>query len=256
MNPEPPGNRADNEHVHARVPIYGSDKQASGDILPVFQQVELTLDPYLTPQSIWTNFVEHQKARAIRAQLPECIIPDFHEWLQRLATESGFERWIFRPGMRFGDCMEWWGDGNQRRTEHEGLDFAEGLSSDGGIRNIPEGAPVRALADGEIVAFLDDFLGKTIVMRHSRIVDRNGDVFHALYSHIRPSVLQSGPIAKGGLLGRVGKSTAAGAPAHLHLTGAWIPRSIPSDEIRMDHIDPAFMPVVLINFNDLLPAQA
>jgi murein DD-endopeptidase MepM/ murein hydrolase activator NlpD len=248
ITPELLENRADNGNMIARVPIYSSDKQASGDSLPVFQQVELTLDPHPTQHSIWTDFVEHQKARAIRAQSPECIIPDFREWMQSLAAESGFVRWIFRPGMLFGDRIEWWGDGNRRRTEHEGLDFAEGLLPDATIRNIPEGAPVRAITDGEIVAFLDDFLGKTVVVRHSWIVDQNGDVFHTLYSHIQPEELLSGPVAKGRLLGRVGKSTAAGAPAHLHLTGAWIPQAITSAEIRMDHIDPAFVPVVLINW--------
>jgi hypothetical protein len=252
ITPELLGNSADKGHMIARVPIYGGERQTSGDALPVFQQVELTLDPHPTPQIIWTNFVENRKARAIRARLPDCIIPDFREWLQRLTAESGFKRWVFRPGMLFGDRIEWWGDGNRRRTEHEGLDFAEGLSPGDIIKSIPEGAPARAIADGEIVAFLDDFLGKTVVVRHSRIVDQNGDVFHTLYSHIWPSALQSGPIAKGRLLGRVGKSIADGAPAHLHLTCAWIPQSIPSDKLSMDHIDPAFVPIVLINFNCFL----
>jgi hypothetical protein len=255
ISPELLQSRADNGHIIARVPMYSGDKRTCGDALPVFQQVELTLDPCPTPQSAWTAFVEHRRARTIRARPPDCIVPDFREWLQRLAAECGFDRWIFRPGMAFGDRMEWWGDGNQRRTEHEGLDFAQGLSPDAGIREIPEGAPARAITDGEIVALLDDFLGKTVVVRHARIVDRNGDVFHTLYSHIRPAVLSLGPVAKGGILGCVAKSNAAGAPAHLHVTGAWIPQSIPSKEIRMDHIDPAFVPVVLIDFNELLPER-
>jgi len=250
------GRYADNGHFIARIKIYCGDRSASEDGLPVFQQVELALDPHPTPQSIWTNFVDYQRARADRARPPACIIPDFQEWLQRLAAESGFERWIFRPGMFFGDRMEWWGDGNWRRTEHEGLDFAEGLSPDAGIGSIPEGTPARAMADGETIAFLDDFLGKTIVVRHPTIIDQHGGIFHTLYSHIQPAMGQLGPVAKGELLGCVGKSTAAGAPAHLHLTGAWIPPSIPSSMISMDHINPAFVPVVLISFNQLLPAQS
>jgi murein DD-endopeptidase MepM/ murein hydrolase activator NlpD len=239
--------------ITVRVPIYRGNNQKPGDALPVFQQVAVTLDPKPTPHSIWTGFADHQRARSVRAQPPGCIISDFHEWSRRLAAESGFRRWRFRPGMAFGDRMEWWGDGDRRITEHEGLDFAEGASSDNGIRKIPEGSPVRAITDGEIVAFLDDFLGKTVVVRHPWIVDQTGGVFHTLYSHIRPSDLSLAPVAKGGLLGHVGKSGASGAPAHLHLTGAWIPQSIPANELRLDHINPAFVPVVLINFNELIP---
>jgi hypothetical protein len=254
ITPEILGIRLNDAHMIARIHVCIGDRQEPGDALPVFQQVELTLDPHPTPQSIWSSFVDYQRERAILAQPPACLIPDFLKWLQHLTAESGFERWVFRPGMLFGDRMEWWGDGNRRRTEHEGLDFVEGLSSGAGIRNIPEGTPVRAIADGEIAAFLDDFLGKTVVVRHSSIVDRNGDIFHTLYSHIKPATGQVGPVATGGLLGHVGKSTAAGAPAHLHLSGAWIPQSILPNQIGMNHIDPTFVPVVLINFNELLTA--
>jgi hypothetical protein len=250
------GSRANHGHLIARVPVCCGDRPVSGYGLPVFQQVELTLDPHPATQSVWTHFVDYQSGRTDRARPPACIFPDFQEWLQCLTAESGFERWIFRPGMFFGDRMEWWGDGNWRRTDHEGLDFAEGLSPAGGIRSVPEGTPARVIADGETIAFLDDFLGKTIVVRHPAIIDQNGDIFHTLYSHIRPTTGQLGPVTKGELLGCVKKLTAAGAPAHLHLTGAWIPQSIPSGKISMDHIDPAFVPVVLINFNDLLPAQS
>jgi hypothetical protein len=253
INPKLLDSRADNGHLTARAPICGGDKQTSGDALPVFQHIELTLDPHPSLQSAWTTFDDYQRARAIRAQLPDRLLGDFREWLQRLTDESGFERWIFRPGMLFGDRIEWWGDCNRRRTEHEGLDFAEGLSPDAAIRNIPEGAPARAITDGEIVACLDDFLGKTVVVRHSSIIDRYGDVFHTFYSHIQPEILPPGQVAKGDLLGCVGKSKDSSAPAHFHLTGAWIPQSIPSDQIRMEHIDPAFVPVILVNFNKLLP---
>jgi hypothetical protein len=110
---------------------------------------------------------------------------------------------------------------------------------------------------------LNDFLGKTAVVRHSAIVDENGAIFHTLYSHIQPATGRLGPIAKGELLGKVGKSSAIGAlgaagaesaAAHLHLGGAWIPQSIPPNEIGMNHINPAFMPVVLTNFNKVLSA--
>jgi murein DD-endopeptidase MepM/ murein hydrolase activator NlpD len=124
----------------------------------------------------------------------------------------------------------------------------------GGSRGIPEGTPARAIADGEVVAFLKDFLGKTAVVQHPAFVDENGDLFYTFYSHLQLSTERLGRIAKGEVLGRVGKSSDGGAPAHLHLTGAWIPQTIPPEKIGMEHIDPAFAPVVLANFNDVVPA--
>jgi hypothetical protein len=253
--PELLGKRADNAEIFARITVHCGEKQTHGDALPVFVQVELMIDRNTDGRSRWTSFEEYQKARTQRAQPPACIIPDFREWLKRLTVESGFENWVFRPGMLYGDHVEWWGEGNRRRSEHEGIDFAEGLMPGAGIQNIPEGAPARAITDGEVIALLDDFLGKTAVVRHPAIIDENGGIFHTFYSHIQPAGRRLGPVARGELLGRVGKPSPAGVPAHLHLGGAWIPQSIPPNEIGMNHMDPTFTSVVLTNFNGVLPAS-
>jgi hypothetical protein len=92
-------------------------------------------------------------------------------------------------------------------------------------------------------------------VRHSAISRPNGDIFHTLLSHIQPQVRRQDAVAKGQMIGKVGKSAKAAAPAHLHLSGAWIPRTLAVHEIRMDHIHPAFDPVALVNFNDHLPPR-
>jgi len=236
----------------ARVPVYDGEGGPQGATLPVFAQVELTLDAHPGSGSPWIGFVEYQKKRNIRSRPPDSIVSDFLEWLALLSSECGFKRWIFRPGMFFGDRVEWWGDCNRRRTVHEGADFVEGLQSDEKIRNIPEWTPVCAMADGEIVAILDDFLGKTVVVRHPAIAHESGDAFYTFVSHIRPDSDRLGPIAKGRLLGKVNKSASAGAPPHLHLTGAWIPQAVPPGAITLDHLHPANTSVVLVNFNELI----
>ena len=108
------------------------------------------------------------------------------------------------------------------------------------------------MVEGEVVAILDDFIGKTVVVRHPGIMSPDGDVFHTLLSHIQPQVRLLDTVTRDRILGRVGKSTNAGAPAHLHLTGAWIPNTIHPNEIRMDHIHPAFSPIVLTDFQSLM----
>ncbi len=235
-----------------RIPVYASSRSPVISPLIVFAQVELTLDPQPGLACRWTSFVEFQRMCALRSRPPEPVIDLFRNWQQLLATESGFKSWSFRRGVFFGDHIEWWGDQSRRRTTHEGIDFVEGFRQDGTIETIRQGTPVRALADGIIVAVLDDFLNKTVVVCHPSIRDAEGAVCHTLYSHIHPENATPGPVVTGQILGRVEKAKNARAPAHMHFTGAWIPESIQASEITMDMISSAFAPIVLINLNALL----
>jgi hypothetical protein len=218
---------------------------------PVFARVELTLEPGLSPGK-WISFIEYQRLRALQSRPPDVIIAGFREWLKTLGEESRIQSWIFRKGMFFGDHGEWWGSKDRRRTEHEGLDFAEGMGIDGKTHEIPEGTPVRAIADGEFIALLDDFLAKTVVLRHPAIRHENGNILYTFYSHIIPANELTAAITRGMTIGRMGRSMSPRTPAHLHITGAWIPQSIRPETITLDHINPAFMPVILINFNSMI----
>ena len=236
--------------ILVRVPVLAGQK--TGTILPAFARVELTQDPQPNQQSHWIDFAEYQAAYERQSHPPSAIVPQFQEWLETLTAESGFQRFVFKSGMFFGDCNEWWGERNRRRTMHEGLDFVEGITSDAKTGSIPVGTPVRAMADGEVVAILNDFLGKTVIVRHPEFINNNGDIFHTLYSHIRPVDESFGPVEKGRHLGQMGKSPNSRTPAHLHLTGAWIPGTMLPDAIRMNHINPGFAAVTLTSFNDLI----
>ncbi len=239
----------------ARIPVFTGDQGCAGDFFPVFARVEVTLDPDPGPHSAWLSFGEYKKIRDLLSQPPDAIVPDFHEWIGLLAKESGLECWIFHPGMMFGDRIEWWGDRCRRRTEHEGCDFALGSKPGANLCPIPPGTTVRSIAAGELIAVLDDFLGKTVVVRHSNIIRANGDVFCTLLSHIRPVTAELGVVGKDQVLGEVSRSMNPRVPSHLHLTGAWIPANLASDTLRMDLIHPAFAPVALVNFTNLLQSN-
>ncbi len=239
--------------IIARIPVEIRYTMQAATALPVFARVELTRDAHPAPQSHWISFDEYRESRTKQSRPPASIIPDFLEWMKRLSAESKLRCWVFRPGMLFGDCTEWWGDRNRRRTQHEGLDFAEGIGIDTTLQAIPEGTPVRAMADGEVLSLLDDFLGKTAVIRHSAMFDTSGRVFHTLYSHILPETGLHGPLAKGQLLGTVRKSTNAATPPHLHMAGAWIPQDHGPEEITLDRVSHAYSPVMLADFKNLIP---
>jgi hypothetical protein len=221
--------------VSIRVPVLAGDKQPLGRALPGFSRVELTLD-----EKHWMSFKEYQSLRTIRSQPPEILIQNLRDWSNRLKEESGGVSWDFLPGMLFADHAEWWGNRDCRRTEHEGIDFA-----------IPPGTPVRAIMDGEVVAILTDFLNRTVLVRHPEIRNDKAAILYTLYSHIQPENGLSGPVSKGQSIGKTGASKPVNAPIHLHLTTAWIPESFHPDELTMNHINPAFAPIILLNLNGL-----
>jgi hypothetical protein len=230
-----------------RIPVYRGGKQPPGESISCFSRVKLALDPHPGSGSRWIGFEEYEKARALQSRPPAFILPCYREWLEQFTRESGFQSWVFRNGTLFGDAAEWWGDQNQRRANHEGIDFVEGLTSAKETKNIPEGTIVRAIADGEVVAFLDDFLNKTIVVRHRATMQEGNLVFYIFYSHVQPENEIKGPIEKGHVLGRVIRARSVKAPAHLHLTFAWIPQSLPPDKLSMDIVSPSYAPVLLID---------
>lgn len=234
--------------LELRLPVWRGSRPGAREILPVFSRVEVK---DAAAGGAWVGFDAWRRARADRARLPETMVPLFARWVGRLAVEGGVSSWHFRPGTLFGECAEWWGEHSRRRTAHEGIDFVEG-DTGSGLRPIPEGLPVRPPAGGEAVAFLDDFLGKTIVVRHPEIVRENGGVFHTLLSHLRVGETRPGRVEEEQVLGRVGGSKGAGAPAHLHLAGAWIPGTLDPGTITIDDIHPGFAPIVLVDLNPLV----
>jgi len=239
--------------IQIRAPLYSGSKPDRNP-LPVFSRVEVLLDVSLddNTESRWLDFEEYKRERAALAVVPDAIAAGFEEWLSQLTKESGFDKWRFRPGMAFGERTEWWGPRGRRRTVHEGLDFVEGFRGDA-VRLIPEGVPARAIASGEVVATLDDFMGKTVVVRHPSLTLPGGNVFHTLVSHIQTEGPPPAFVKKGEILGRVGKRADIRIRPHLHLTGAWFPDGFPFVEAGINTImHPGFTPAILANFNNLI----
>jgi murein DD-endopeptidase MepM/ murein hydrolase activator NlpD len=241
--------------VLVRIPVYGGNAASQEEGFPVFSPIEVAIDPNTGLQGEWISFKTYQDLRAVRSILPAAIVPDLAEWLALLTKESCFDSWMFRSGMLFGDPVEWWGECNRRRTVHEGIDFAEGWHPVEGKRAISEGTPVRSIAEGEVVAIVDDFIGKTVITRHPAIRHANGDLFHSFLSHMQPEIEGLGPTVKGQVLGRVGRPISILVSPHLHLTGAWIPDELRIQEIGLDVIHPGFAQVALVNLNEVVSNQ-
>jgi hypothetical protein len=133
-------------------------------------------------------------------------------------------RWSFQPGMLFQDNDCWWKSA-RRAHPHKGVDFCgfhAGRSDE--VRRV--GADlVPSLYDGVVIKINDDFLGKTVWIRHRSIRSDQLILFSAL-GHIIPdkAIAEGSLISQGEAVGRVAPEKKGALLAmHLHLSVFWAP---------------------------------
>lgn len=88
--------------------------------------------------------------------------------------------------------------------------------------------------DGVIVKIGDDFLGKSVYVKHSAL-DGQGTQLHTIYGHMKPGdgIHEGHVLKEGDVLGTVAdaRNRRAGILSHLHVTVAWIPDSLPPSDL-------------------------
>ncbi len=148
---------------------------------------------------------------------------------------TGFRRWLFQPGMLFNAPETWWGEKKLRATPHEGLDLYCFADAAGQIKELDEQIKIPAAFAGKIVKTGNDFLGKSIFISHELFAE-DGRQLYTAYGHTRPlAAIRAGQVVAAGeiiatLAAPSGKNT--GIPGHLHITLAWVPKSMPSDRLN------------------------
>jgi len=147
------------------------------------------------------------------------------------------QEWLFYPGMLFGSTKTWWSASSDRKSGHEGIDLCYFRTSSGTRGSLPGGALIPVLFDGTIVHTISDFIGKTMFVRHSWIRDGNNELY-TVYGHVLP--LAPSPSADTVGAGNIIAAISAidrpvrGMLPHLHLSCAWIERSVSPDHLDWD----------------------
>ncbi len=153
-----------------------------------------------------------------------------------------FERWILYPGMLLGSPEKWWGRGGSRTSPHEGIDLCCYSSTKAGEMAVQPGMKVPSPYSGTVVGTVDDFIGKSVFIRHEEIsnLDRH---FFTLFGHTKlQSIVNPGTELKACEMvatiapPRVGQRD---LPCHLHLSQAWIHDSLSPDTISWETISDA-----------------
>ncbi len=157
--------------------------------------------------------------------------------------EMGFREWVFHPAMLFGSYYKWWGDLGKRDGAHEGLDLCLYRTKEGDIRYLDGKTKVPVIFKGRIVKLGDDFLGESVFVSHGAY-DSDGSRLHTIYGHIKPrDRMRLGErLSEGDIIGTIADARKSGGaiPPHLHVSVAWIPDTVHSQELGWQIVsDPA-----------------
>ena len=148
--------------------------------------------------------------------------------------KMGFEEWVFHPAMLFGSYSKWWGDLEKRDRPHEGLDLYLYRTKEGDIRYLDEKMKIPVIFKGQIVKVGDDFLGESVFVSHSDY-ESDGSQLYTIYGHIKPCdrMRPSERLSEGDIIGTIADARKSGGviPPHLHVSVAWIPNTVRSQEL-------------------------
>lgn len=136
----------------------------------------------------------------------------------------GFDQFVFFQGMLFNSFETWWEKNNVRKFSHEGVDLCFFMNGCKGKYRLDESVQIPLMYTGKIVCLMDDFLGKTIIVRHP--VDNTDEpAFFSFYAHMKPrESMKVGDVFKEGeIIGTIADVSNISTPlaSHLHLSMAW-----------------------------------
>ncbi|MBF0204917.1 MAG: peptidoglycan DD-metalloendopeptidase family protein, partial [Desulfamplus sp.] len=147
-------------------------------------------------------------------------------------------------GMLFGSNEKWWADWGNRYAPHEGIDIVfyrkSNKTFDCDICSFDSNIKIPTMADGIILNICDDFLGQSVIIKHSmhnfeQSACKKSSVVVS-YSHIMADkCLKAGmAVTKEQILGTVADTSMkkSGILPHLHISIMEISTTIPHNELN------------------------
>ena len=143
---------------------------------------------------------------------------------------EGFKEWLLCPEMLMNASEKWWGDFGLRDVRHQGLDLCCYKTSNDKIIYLNGHTKIPAMYDGVLVGVINDFLGKSLILRHS-IPGIEVEDCLTIYGHTQPGQsIHIGKIYKEGkTIARVADmdSSRSRVRPHLHLSIVLLSKPVP-----------------------------
>ena len=158
---------------------------------------------------------------------------------------EGFREWLLCPGMLFDASEKWWGDFGVRDVLHAGVDLCCYRTSKEEIIYLNGDTKIPAMYDGVLVGVINDFLGKSLVLKHP-IPDIEVVDFITVYGHTHPEQgIHIGKAYREGetiaCVADVGSSR-SGIRAHLHISIGLLSKPISYERLNWENMsDPDTM---------------
>ncbi len=171
-------------------------------------------------------------------KIPESAFNSFFIRHNNDLNTHGFKEWIFYPEMLFHDTDAWWADNSLRPTPHEGIDLCFYRDNSERVRRINSGTKIPVMYTGDIVHIHDDFLGKSIYVKHCTN-NKRGSTLHTIYGHTIPQndCVTGKRTHEGDIIAEVAAiSENSKALPHIHITMAWISESLSCKKLNWDTI--------------------
>ncbi len=141
--------------------------------------------------------------------------------------KNNFEEWLLCSGMLFEALDQWWGIQGKRNKLHEGLDLGFYKNQKKEIIGFDSSTRIPTLYDGEIVGIFNDFLGKSILIKHEISSADNGTLC-TIFGHLNPEkeIYPGMRVEEGEIIASVASSGTSRVSSHLHISMGWSKKEI------------------------------
>ena len=141
--------------------------------------------------------------------------------------KNDFEEWLLCSGMLFEAPDQWWGFQGKRNKLHEGLDLGFYKNQKKEIIGFNDSTRIPTIYDGVIVGIFNDFLGKSILIKHEISSADNGTLC-TIFGHLNPEkeIYPGMWVEEGEIIASVASSGKSRMSPHLHISIGWAKKEI------------------------------
>jgi hypothetical protein len=144
--------------------------------------------------------------------------------------ENDFEEWLLCSEMLFNASDKWWGIQGKRKKLHEGLDLGFYRNQKKEIIGFDDSTRIPTIYSGVIVGIFNDFLGKSIFIKHE-ISSADKGTLCTIFGHLNPKskICPGMRIEAGEIIASAASSETSSVSSHLHISMGWAKKEITTE---------------------------
>ena len=144
--------------------------------------------------------------------------------------KNNFEEWLLCSGMLFNVPVSWWGIHGKRKKLHEGLDLGFYRNQKKEIIGFDDSTRIPTIYSGVIVGIFNDFLGKSIFIKHE-ISSADKGTLCTIFGHVNPEseIYPGMRIEAGEIIASAASSETSSVSSHLHISMGWAKKEITTE---------------------------